>query len=185
MTRLTFICHGATAATRQVRFPLDEPLEDKALARIGALAAALPRVDRVYTSPALRARQTAQALGLEAETAPALADCDYGLWAGKPIMALEQREPDALMAWMTDASAAPHGGESMAALHARLAPWMHEQMQGGGHVIAVSHAPVIRAAILIALQAPLSSFRHVDVEPLSQVRMTGNGTRWSLRFEHA
>ncbi|KGM30735.1 histidine phosphatase, partial [Inquilinus limosus MP06] len=36
-TRLTLICHGATAATRSGAFPADEPLEDRALLRAAAL----------------------------------------------------------------------------------------------------------------------------------------------------
>jgi broad specificity phosphatase PhoE len=183
MTRLTFLCHGATEANRQARFPLDEPLEERARTAAEALAARLPRADCVLTSPALRARQTANALGLTAVVAPELADCHYRRWTGQSITAIGEAEPDALVAWMSDVEAAPHGGESIAALHARLVPWMAAQSTRGGHTIAISHAPVIRAAMLIALQAPLSSFWHIDVEPLSAVHMTSNGHRWSLRFD--
>ncbi len=183
MTRLTFISHGATEANRQARFPLDEPLEQRARTAAQALAEQIPRADHVLTSPALRARQTADALGLAAVVAPELADCDYSRWAGQSITAIGEAEPDALVAWMSDADAAPHGGESFAALHSRLVPWMAAQSTRGGHMIAISHAPVIRAATLIALQAPLSSFWHIDVEPLSALHMTSNGHRWSLRFD--
>ena len=138
---------------------------------------------QIMTSPALRARQTADALGLGAEVVPTLADCDYGRWAGQSIMALQQSEPDALSTWLTDTDAAPHGGESIRALHDRVAPWMQAQSALGRHAIAISHAPTIRVAVLIALGAPLSSFWHIDVEPLSAIRMTSNGTRWSLRFD--
>jgi broad specificity phosphatase PhoE len=183
MTRLTFLCHGATAANRQARFPLDEPLEETVMAEAQALAKHIPRADRVFTSPALRARQTAQALGLAAETAPALSDCDYGRWAGQSILTLHEAEPDALAAWMSDVDAAPHGGETIAALGDRMMPWMQRQSELGGHAVAITHAAVIRAAILIALQTPLSSFWQIDVEPLSAVRMTSNGARWALRFD--
>ncbi|MBB3136578.1 broad specificity phosphatase PhoE [Rhizobium pisi] len=180
-TRLTWICHGATAASRKALFPLDEPLEDKAVGEAAGMAAP-PRADRIAASPALRARQTAQALRLDARTDPALRDCDHGRWAGRPIAAIEAEEPENLMAWMSDPQAAPHGGESFADLRTRVAGWMDEQSLLGGHVIAVSHAAVIRAAVAHVLQAPLSSFWLVDVEPLAIVRMTSNGRRWSLRF---
>jgi broad specificity phosphatase PhoE len=182
MTRLTWICHGPTSANRQARFPLDEPLEEKAVTDTQAMANQIVRADRVLASPALRARQTAQALGLAAETAPALSDCDYGRWAGHAIATLHDSEPDLVAAWMTDIDAAPHGGESIAALADRLVPWMREQSGQGGHTVAISHATNIRLAVLVALQAPLSSFWNIDVEPLSVVRMTSNGARWSLRF---
>ncbi|ASR09260.1 histidine phosphatase family protein [Rhizobium leguminosarum bv. viciae] len=181
-TRLTWICHGATAASRKALFPLDEPLEDKAVEEAGRMIA--PRADRIATSPALRARQTADALGLEAQIDQALCDCGHGRWAGRSIAAIGTEEPENFMGWMSDAEAAPHGGESLLDLRTRIAGWMDGQTVLGGHVIAISHPAVIRAAIVHVLQAPLSSFWLSDVEPLSVIRMTSNGQRWSLRFQH-
>ncbi|MBX5164109.1 MULTISPECIES: histidine phosphatase family protein [unclassified Rhizobium] len=182
-TRLIWICHGATAASRKALFPLDEPLDNKA-AEEAARMTTLPRADRIVTSPALRARQTAEALGLDARIDQALRDCDHRRWAGRSIAAIEAEEPENLMAWMCDPEAAPHGGESLVDLRTRVGGWMDNESALGGHVIAVSHAAVIRAAIAYVLQAPLSSFWLVDVEPLGIVRMTSNGRRWSLRFQH-
>ncbi|MBY2914763.1 histidine phosphatase family protein [Rhizobium leguminosarum] len=182
-TRLTWICHGATAASRKALFPLDEPLEDKAVEEAGRMIPQ-PRADRIAMSPALRARQTAEALRLEARIDLALRDCDHGRWAGRSITTIGTEEPENLMGWMSDPEAAPHGGESLVDLRTRIAGWMDEQSSLGGHVIAVSHAAVIRAAIVHVLQAPLSSFWLSDVEPLSVIRMTSNGQRWSLRFQH-
>lgn len=181
-TRLTWICHGATAASRDARFPLDEPLEEKAVGAARAMAPALPRADRVFSSPALRARQTTDALRLEATTDQALRDCGYGRWAGRSIASIQDEEPDALSAWMTDPDAAPHGGETLADLRERTSAWMTEQAARGGHVIAVTHAEIIRSAVAHVLQAPLSAFWLNDVEPLASLHMTSNGRRWSLRF---
>lgn len=180
-TRLTWICHGATAASRKGQFPLDEPLESKAVEEAGRMPA-LPRADRILASPALRARQTAEALRLDARIDPALRDCDHGRWAGRPIVAVGAEEPENLEMWMTDPEAAPHGGESLFDLRARVAGWMDSQSALGGHVVAVSHAAVIRAAVANVLEAPLSSFWLSDVEPLAIVRMTSNERRWSLRL---
>jgi broad specificity phosphatase PhoE len=182
-TRLTWICHGATTASRKALFPLDEPLEGEAAEEAGKMAAP-PRADRIVMSPALRARQTAEALSLEARIDLALRDCDHGRWAGKSIAAIEAEEPENLMAWMSDPEAAPHGGESLVDLRTRVAGWMDSESALGGHVIAVSHAAVIRAAVAHVLEAPLSSFWLSDIEPLAIVRMTSNGRRWSLRFQH-
>ncbi|ANL73502.1 phosphoglycerate mutase family protein [Rhizobium phaseoli] len=182
-TRLTWICHGATAASRKALFPLEEPLEGKAAEEAGRMAA-LPRADRIVTSPALRARQTAEALRLRAAIEPSLRDCDHGRWAGKSIAAIEAEEPENLIVWMTEPEATAHGGESLAELRKRVAGWMDSQSGLGGHVIAVSHAAVIRAAVAHVLQAPPSSFWLSDVEPLAILRMTSNGSRWSLRFQH-
>ncbi|PKA41591.1 histidine phosphatase family protein [Rhizobium sullae] len=181
-TRLTWICHDLTSAGRSGRFPLDEPLEENAVAKTRAIAGQLQRADRVLTSPALRTRQTAEALSLSSLPDSLLADCDYGRWRGVAIADLQTQEPDNLLAWMSDPESAPHGGESIRKLAERPAEWMEMQATLGGHVVAVSHAALIRTAILNVLRAPLSSFWLVDIEPLSVIRMTHNGSRWALRF---
>ena len=112
-TRLTWICHGLTSASRSGRFPLDEPLEETAIAKTRAMTDRLQRADRVLTSPALRARQTADALAFAALPDPLLADCDYGRWAGMTIADLQMQEPENLLAWTSDPEFAFHGGESV------------------------------------------------------------------------
>ncbi|TIU47044.1 MAG: phosphoglycerate mutase family protein, partial [Mesorhizobium sp.] len=81
--RLTMIASGATQAARKGRFPTDEAPEPSALDRAGAIASSLRRADRVWTSPALAARRTAEALGLDATVEPLLAEQDFARWAGK------------------------------------------------------------------------------------------------------
>ncbi len=179
--RLILLCHGATAATRAAAFPRDEPLEPDALARTEALAAALPRVAAVRCSPARACLQTATALGLMAGVEPALADWRAGRWAGLPFAALQRREPEALAAWRNDASAAPHGGESLAALLERVGGWLCSLGEQGRPLLAITHAAVIRAAIVRAIAAGPASFWRIDVAPLSQTLLVGGGERWSLR----
>jgi broad specificity phosphatase PhoE len=183
MTRLTWICHGPTAANREARFPQDEPLNEKAIIATRAITPRLRHADSVFASPTLRARQTAGALGLQPEVSEALADCDFGRWAGRSIAEIQQAEPENLAAWMAQPEEAPHGGEAIAAVCMRVNGWMREHLQSGGNIIAITHAAVIRAAIIGTLNAPLSSFWLTDIEPLAVAHMTSNGSRWSLRFE--
>lgn len=176
--RLTLVCHAATASTRDVAFPADEPVEARSLARLTAAPWA-PRADRAWTSPALRARQTAAALGLvDAAVEPALRDCDYGRWTGCSYAAIQAGEPDAVAAWLSDPDAAPHGGETLSGVMARTAAWLGAME--GGRIVAVTHAAVIRAALLHALGAPAASFWRIDVAPLTVARLSGNGGRWTL-----
>lgn len=180
-TRLTLICHGATAATRSGAFPANEPLEERALARVAALKPMIRRADRAWTSPALRARQTAAALGLDAVDEPALRDADHGRWAGRRLEEVQAEEPEGVIAWLADPDAAPHGGETLSALLHRAAAWVEERVGDGGHGIAVTHAAVIRAAILHALAAPVSSFWCIDIAPLSLTELSHDGRRWAWR----
>jgi broad specificity phosphatase PhoE len=180
--RLTLICHGATAATRTASFPLDEPLEARAIERAKALGKTLPLANHTWTSPALRAQQTAKALSLDARSHPALKDCDYGRWAGRRLKEVQTREPDAVATWLSDFAAAPHGGEALADLFRRVSIWIDDILQGDGHTVAVTHATVIRAAVIHLLEAPAASFWRIDVAPLSFVDLSGNGKNRNLRL---
>ncbi len=181
VVRLTMICCGATEATRRARFPGDEPLEARAVARTPGLADMLGRIDRVWTSPFLRARQTAQAIAPEAETRVELRDQDFGEWAEIAVDLLKEKQPETLAALPNDPEASPPGGESFADVHRRTVPLMNELVDFRGHTVAVTHPAVVRAAIVHALGAPLSVFSRVDVEPLSLADFRSDGRRWVLR----
>ncbi|MEV6416251.1 histidine phosphatase family protein [Kribbella sp. NPDC051718] len=49
-------------------------------------------------------------------------------------------------------------------------------------VAAVVHPAVVRAIVLYVLDAPAESLRHVDVRPLSVVRLSAHAGSWSLTF---
>jgi broad specificity phosphatase PhoE len=179
--RLTLVCHGATDATRAAAFPLDEPLAAGATTAAQVLAPGLRRADHAWTSPALRARQTAEALSLAAHGDPALSDCDHGRWAGRALAEVQAAEPDAVAAWLADPAAAPHGGEAIVDLVARMGGWLDARLGDAGHTVAVTHAAVMRAAILHVLGAPADSFRRIDIEPLGMIGFGSDGRRWALR----
>ncbi len=179
--RLTLIANGATEATRKALFPCDEPLEAASAAKATALAPRIGRVDAAWTSPACRAIQTAEALGLAPAIDPRLADIDLGDWAGKSLDELEVADAAGLAQWMDDPSAAPHGGESIAQLLTRIADWLAEIGNGEDRVIAVTHAAVIRAAAIVALDANPKSFWRIDISPLSFSRFHVHGGRWTVQ----
>ena len=179
-TRLKLLCHASTSAVRSAAFPLDEALDPQGRQRLAAFPHRLRQNDRCFTSPALRATQTAEALGLDATVETALRDCDYGKWTGHSFEEVQARQPEAVAEWMRNPEAAPHGGESVAALIARVSAWLGAQNSTPGVIVAVTHASVIRAAIVCALEAEPRSFWHVDVAPLSLTRLSGNHGRWTL-----
>jgi broad specificity phosphatase PhoE len=179
-TRLTWICHAATAATRQAAFPADEAIEDKQHAAACALATEIGAYDRVLVAPECRTRQTAEAIGLAVSVDPDLRDCDYGRWSGLSLADLSETEPDALSAWLADPDTAPHGGESVADTVQRMAGWLDRHASDGMRLLAVSHPAVIRAALVHALDAPATSFWRIGVAPLSLVRLSHDGRRWTF-----
>jgi broad specificity phosphatase PhoE len=179
--RLSLISHAATRALRRAAFPLDEAIEPVDPARVAALVERLPVADQIWTSKALRTVQTAVTLKLEAQVAQALDDCDYGRWAGQRMTDVQRDEPEALHAWLQDASASAHGGESLQEMHARVAAWMDGLDGKADHIVAITHPAVVRSAILHALGAGLTSFWHIDINPLSLTDLRRGGGRWTVR----
>jgi broad specificity phosphatase PhoE len=177
MRRLLLVRHASTEAVRSAAFGSDEPLDPRG--REAAARLQLPRVDDVLVSPALRARETASCAGLVA-TGEAPAECDFGRWAGLSLREVGEREPDAVRAWMTDPDAAPHGGESLSELLARVADWLAEQAALSGSAVAITHGGVIKACVVTALAAPAPAFWRVDVAPLAITELHAHDGRWTV-----
>jgi broad specificity phosphatase PhoE len=179
LTRLSLISHAATRAQRLSAFPSDEPVDESAISKVVG-SGKLPPADHVWSAPERRTQQTAHALGLSAEVEAELRDCDYGTWSGRQLNEIQLEDPEGLLTWLTDASSAPHGGESLLNLTERIAIWLGQQ-RSPGHVIAVTHPAVIRSAIIHVLRVPAESFWRVDIEPLSLTDLRFNGNTWTIR----
>jgi broad specificity phosphatase PhoE len=178
--RLDLLAHGASSATRAARFPDDEALEASAATALKELSRRQRPYGRVLTAPARAAHETAAALGLDADVEAALRDCDYGRWRGLALADVAASEPDGFAAWLRDPAAAPHGGESLAALIERAGAWLTQSLALDGATLAVTHASVVRAAIVSALGASSSAIWRIDVAPLCLARLTGHDGRWNL-----
>jgi broad specificity phosphatase PhoE len=178
--RLDLLAHGATAATRAARFPDDESLEASAVGALQALRGGLRSYSAVLTSPARVACETAQALGFDAQIETALRDCDYGRWRGLASKDVAGREPEAFAAWLGDPAAAPHGGESFAALIERIGVWLAQSLARESATLAITHAAAVRAAIVNTLGAGPSAVARIDVAPLTLARLSGHAGRWNL-----
>lgn len=179
--RLTLICHARTVAQKLACFPTNEAVENSELAA-GALAERFAAARRLICAPELRTRQTAAWFGTDAQIDEALRDCDWGRWHGLSIKALQASEDAALQSWLEDPHAAPHGGESVAQLCERVAIWLASLQGIPGHVVAVTHPFVIRAALIHVLRG--SAFHDIDVEPLSMLELRFTG-RWRLCLKGA
>lgn len=178
--RLHLLCAASTASTGSVSFAADEPLNAQGRESLLGLTDRLPSFDVVLRSPALCAAQTAEGLALEPAVEPLLRDCNFGRWAGRSLEEVEACEAAAIADWLQNTNAAPHGGESFADVTKRVGEWMDRMLTGAGSVLAITHALVIRAAIIHALGAGLQAFRHIDVAPLTRARLSGGGGRWTL-----
>ncbi|MEM5311635.1 histidine phosphatase family protein [Paraburkholderia sp. JHI869] len=199
-TTVWLVSHAANAALRSGTFPrapvagddAEEALEARALAALAAWRerwhARLTGDEcdgealRAFTSPAAIARASAYAAGFAGATqSDALADTAFGEWQGKRLAQLAREAPEALAAWTRDPAFRPPGdGESFDDVRARVGAWLDALPDTGHDVIAFTHASVMRAAILHALAAPSSSFRSIEIAPLSvtALRRTQHGWVW-------
>lgn len=179
--RLELLCSASTAGLRGGMFPIaDEPLDQKGRVALARLAGRLADYDRILASPALSAAETAKGLMVAATPEPALRDGDFGRWAGRALAEIEALEPEALALWLRNAGVAPHGGESFADVAKRVGQWMDSLPEKSGAVLAITHAAVLRAAIVHALGAPALSLLRIDLSPLSRVYLSGSTGRWRL-----
>src|SRR5579871_4701907 len=158
--------------------PLDACSLAEAEATRSRIATSLPdSVDAsVFVSPAVCARDTATTLGLSATVVDALADMNYGDWQGQRLADLAAQAPQELAAWTRDAYIAPPGGESFNQVVQRIGKWLdalasdkrdeaassgqndsthdstHDSARRSSNrphtVVAITHAPVLRAAIV-------------------------------------
>jgi len=181
VTRLTLVRHAATSATRRSAFAQDESIDEKGRLAAQRLAPNLGRVDFAWSGPATCARETAQALRIAPTIAEALDEWDFGAWRGRTIASVQEADPSGVLAWTQNPAAAPHGGESLLDLIARVGYWLDARSADGHRAIAVTHSGVIRAALVYALLAPPAAVWRFDVAPLSRTVLHSDGARWTVR----
>ena len=181
---ILFARHGETEANRQ-RLALgraDPSLTERGSSQAGALAERLgpTEVATVFTSPLLRARETAApiaaAAGVELVVDDRLIELDYGEWDGKSFPDLP---PDALARWRNDPTFAPPGGESLRAVATRVADFCTEVLDGPT-VVAVSHVSPIKAAVTWALGAGEELGWRMFLDLASITRIAGRDGQASL-----
>ncbi|WP_354643247.1 histidine phosphatase family protein [Kitasatospora camelliae] len=179
--RVMLVSPAVGADLRAARFGGDAPPDAAGLRAATGAAAALPAADRHLAGPSARCTATAGALGLRARETGELADLDPGRWRGRRLEEVAAEDPAAVAQWLADPAAAPHGGESVLDLCARVAGWLDGEAVVGGRVLAVVEPAVVRAAVVRALGLPAAVFWRLDVAPLTVTELTGRAGRWNLR----
>ena len=137
------LCYGASD------LPADPAATQAAAQR---LAAQLPAGSVLHTSPLQRCELLAQSLqalrpDLMLKTDVRLREFDFGRWEQRPWADIPRAAFDA---WLADfAHARPGGGDSVAALMARVAAAWDDWRASGRDAVWVTHAGVVRAARLL------------------------------------
>ncbi|MEO8197294.1 MAG: histidine phosphatase family protein [Thermoanaerobaculia bacterium] len=179
---LYLVRHGQTASSRENRFTgsSDPPLTPVGEAMAEALAGAYSQVkwNAIYTSPLLRARQTAaplcRAVGVEPTIEEGLKEIAYGEWEGLKLEEAEKRFPAEFAYWAADvASRGTPGGETAFAVAAR-AMRVVEQIRTrhtAGNVLVVAHKATLRIVACALLGLDVRLFRDRLALPVAAVSM--------------
>jgi len=167
--KLLLVRHGETDANREGRFQgrIDWPLNDNGRGQIAQTAVKFGdyAVDFVYSSPAKRARETADIVNARWQ-APLVEDArlweiDHLGWEGRTYQEVHDADPQAWQDWLDLKIDAPHGGETLGDTSARLQQWYGEMKQthaGSEPTIAVvAHGGCLQVLLSDLLGTPHSN----------------------------
>lgn len=148
MKRLYLIRHGEPAFPGGEKMCLgttDLPLSRLGQQQAAAMAEALPAVAAVYSSPLLRARETAQAIGLPVLVMDGLKERHQGLWDGLTFRQICREYPQLYQARAGDPTIPPPESEPAAAALGRFAQGIRQIAQDSpGDCAVVTHRGVMR-----------------------------------------
>lgn len=195
MTRFWLIRHALVEENARARLygVQDVPLCPDTLVtqapHYRALAARLPRPAMWLVTPLSRTRLTAEAIfaggypARQLTVEPALIEQHLGDYQGLTHAAL----PPLLTApahpfWPLGAEETPPGGESFAAVVARVGAAMDRLAAAydGADVVAVSHGGAIRAAVAHALDIGARNALHLSVHNVSLTRLDREPAGWRV-----
>jgi len=170
MLTLYLVRHGQTDCSKSSRYcgEIDVPLNSNGKAVAESLAEFYggESWEAIYSSPKLRARQTAaplaEATGLEVRIEEGLREIAYGDWDGLLERDVKERFPEEFRVWSADpARNSPPGGESAIEIAFRVVPVIEaiRHRHPAGKVIVFSHKATIRVLVCALLGIDLSLFR--------------------------
>jgi broad specificity phosphatase PhoE len=175
---LVLLRHGATENNVAVPARLQGRRSDLPLSAEGRRQAeeagrflANAHIDAFFSSPLLRARQTAAAIAaahsLPVTIHEGLLEVDVGEWEGMCWPDIEKLHPEAYRSFMADPGGCAYlGGESFGQVQARVLPVIQRLMQEhlGQTVVAVTHNVVNRVVVAHLMGIPLTRARGIFQE---------------------
>jgi len=173
MGELILIRHGQTSWNKEVIFRgrADIELSSYGIKQAEVLAKRLKnrKIDKIYSSPLLRAYQTALIISkehkLEVIKDFAFIDFCFGEWEGKKLDEVEKIYKDEIFLWKNhpEKFLAPKG-ESLEDVRERVMPRIKEIVKVNENILVVSHRVVLKVIILSLLNLPLKYFWNIKID---------------------
>ena len=179
---LILVRHGRTAANAAglLQGRMDPALDEVGNAQAAQIGAFLRSTSTeppvVMSSPLLRARQTAAHIADDVTIDERWQEIAYGVYEGRPLADVGASQ---WARWRADDHFALEGGESLAALLARVRPALDDLLVLAAErdVVVVSHVSPIKAAIAWALGVGIDiSWRcQLGQASISRIAVSGRG----------
>ena len=193
-TTLYLIRHGATEANLATPPRIQGQRHDPPLARLGVRQAEATRdflairpIDRCYTSPLLRAVQTASIVaashGLSPVPLEALTECDVGRWEGQDWQTIRYLDAEGYQRFHANPARWGYpGGESFGDVYARVLPAIEELLarHAGESVLVVAHHIVNRTYLAGLLGLGPDQARQVVLDNCGISVVVREGTRTTV-----
>ncbi len=187
MMKILFLRHGITEWNMQKKL---QGRTDIALADAGKsqlLRWQIPAdITQWYVSPLIRARQTAELLGLQHfHECPDLIEMDWGDWEGQSLdslRAIDSRSSDSTMLENENKGLdmLPPNGESPRQVRQRIHQWL-KSLSEQNYIGAITHKGVIRGAISLATDWDMTDKHNIKIR--NDMGYLFNWTAGKLEFE--
>lgn len=149
---LIVVRHGRTVLNKQGRLQgrIDAELDEVGVEQARRIAAAVGPVERVVSSPLLRAQQTASEFGVEPEIDDRWIELDYGDFDGQTFADLPEGTWES---WQSNLDFRPPGGETLRELGSRVRAAADDLMADAAqrNVVVATHVSPIKASLAWAL----------------------------------
>ncbi|MBX9690468.1 MAG: histidine phosphatase family protein [Candidatus Obscuribacterales bacterium] len=178
VTSVLFLRHGHTLQTEAGRLYSDPKalLSEQGRTQIEALAELLEQegYEKILSSTALRVQASAEIIAKKLKQEiillPGLDEQSVGQWEGRSYLEIKKSDPELYKAWCADPirNSAPDG-ESIEDLYLRVVKDLKKMLLDykGQKLIFVTHAGVIRSAIIEALGMPIDNFWRLNIPTAS------------------
>ena len=159
--KFLLVRHGLTEWNDVHKFQgsTDIPLSEAGLAQAEKTARRIEGwpVDVVYTSPLIRARQTAEVIAVRHHRDPIVMDdlteVNFGSWEGSSFRKRLEDNDDSLLKWIADPFFnTPPGAEPWDSIRRRTEQAVNTALDSGHkHVVIVTHGGIMRALLVAFL----------------------------------
>jgi len=180
VTTLDLLRHGEPVGGRRYRgHGVDDPLSEHGWAQMWAAVAADSAVwTRIVTSPLIRCRAFAEALGerlaVPVDAEAEIREVGFGVWEGLSPDEVAARYPQMLVDFRADpVGRRPERAEPAQAFYDRNVHALKAiaRRHPGEQLLIVAHAGTLRAATAWAVQAPLAEVFRIKVDYAARVRL--------------